>query len=265
MWQPWTLHGVARFAGAGWGRLLLVQFVFAALAATATAWFLYVAWFPTLHQAVRRLPARSEIRAGELDWTGTSPQLLAEGTYLALVVDLDHAGGVRSPAEVQVEFGRKTVRIISLFGYAEFGYPRGWIIAFNRPELQPWWGAWEPPILWFAAGAVIVGLMTSWMLLAALYSFPASLVAFFANRASNLRASWKLAGAALMPGAALITVALFLYGWGMIDLVGFLTLTAVHLVVGWIYVGLSPLFLPKLGPGVGARGNPFVRRVNGGG
>src|ERR1051325_2857944 len=109
-WQPLTPRGVAAFADAPLRRLLVVQFVFAILAAAAIVWFLTVAWFPAITSAIRQLPERGEIRAGSLDWTAESPQALADNHFLALMVDLDHTGSIRSPAHVQVEFGRREAR-----------------------------------------------------------------------------------------------------------------------------------------------------------
>ena len=90
-WQPLTPRGVAAFAEAPWRRLLLVQFVFAILAAAAVVWFLSVAWFPAVTAAIRRLPDRGEIRAGSLNWNADSPQSLAENHFLALMLEKDLA------------------------------------------------------------------------------------------------------------------------------------------------------------------------------
>ena len=95
-------------------------------------------------KAIEQLPDEGEIHFGNMDWRGESPQLLAEGTFLAFSVDLEHAGDQRSPAHVQLEFGRETFRLQSLLGYTEARYPAKWMVAFNRKELKPWWGAWQP-------------------------------------------------------------------------------------------------------------------------
>ena len=262
-WQPLTPRGVSAFARAPLTRLLLVQGVFAALTGAVVVWFLHVAWFPTIREAIRQLAAHGDIRAGQLNWAGASPHRLAEGGFLALTVDLNHEGRARSPAHVQVEFGRDDVRFLSLFGYTACAYPKNWIVAFNRSELEPWWGAWEPPIGWITLGLVMAGLMVSWMLLATLYSPAAWLTGFFANRNLSFGASWRIAGAALMPGALLMLVAMVLYGWGMLDLVKFGVISATHVVVGWIYLVVSPLFTPILSPRSVARENPFAVPANG--
>jgi len=54
---------------------------------------------------------------------------------LAFMVDPNHSGQIHSPADVQIEFGRESVRIISLLGYTEQDYPRDWIVSFNRTDL----------------------------------------------------------------------------------------------------------------------------------
>ena len=72
-WQPLTVRGVAAFARASLGRLLLVQFIVALLAAGTVVWFLHKAWFPTIGEAIRQLPPQGEIRSGRLDWQGPTP------------------------------------------------------------------------------------------------------------------------------------------------------------------------------------------------
>src|SRR5215207_622814 len=146
-WQPLTPRGISAFAYASWGRLVGVQLIFALLAAGAVLWVLHTAWFPTIVQSILRLPDRGEIRSGRLNWAADSPQRLAEGRFLSLAVDLKHEGQVRSPAHVQVEFGLSDWKAYSLFGFRQYAYPKGVIVAFNRRELDPWWGAWSPVIL----------------------------------------------------------------------------------------------------------------------
>lgn len=253
-WQPLTPLGVAQFARAPVWRLLVVQLIFALVAAGAAAWLLDTAWFPPIQQAIRHLPERGEIRSGRLNWSGESPQLLAQNYFLALAVDLDHSGAVRSPAHVQVEFGRESVRFFSLLGYAGFPYRPDRIMAFNRPELEPWWGAWQTPILWITIGVVLVWCLVIWTLLATVYCLPVWLIGFFANRQLTFRGSWKLSGAALMPGALVMIASMILYGLGSLDLVQLAAAAAAHFAIGWIYLFWAPFRVTKL---PSAPKNPF--------
>lgn len=257
-WQPLTPQGVAAFAEATLGRLLLVQAVFALMAAGAVIWFLHSAWFPVIEQAIRKLPEQGEVRGGRLNWMGDSPVVLAEGPLLAVAVDLEHEGSARSPAHVQLEFGRNDFQVFSILGYLPEAYPADKALAFNRPAMEPWWGAWAPALLGLAAAATIAGLMVVWAALATLYCGPVWLVGFYSDRALSLKASWRLAGAALMPGALFMTAAILCYGLGGMDLVKLAVAGALHLVIGWIYVFIGPLACARRLEKTAQKDNPFT-------
>jgi len=256
-WEPLTPRGVAAFARAKLGRLLLVQFIVALLAAAAVAWFFDDGCFPTISAAIQKLPADAEIRSGRLDWHGDPSQLLAEGKFLAFDVDLNHSGQIHSTADVQIEFGKDSIRIFSLLpGYSEIVYVPDRVAPFNRTELEPLWGAWAAEILFLAAAAVMVGLLVSWWLLATIYFLPVWLLGFFANRDLNFRECWKLSGAALLPGALVMAAGVLLYDLGWLDLVSLGFVFAAHFALGWIYLFLSQLFLPRISD-TPQKGNPF--------
>ena len=256
-WEPITPRGVAAFARASFERLFVVQAVVALLGAAAMVWLLSSGVFPTINAAIGELPDSGEIHSGKLDWRDDSPMLLAEGRILALSVDLEHGGALRSPADFQLEFGRDSVRLFSLFGETELAYPPGYVIAANQPDARPAWGAWAPDILGLAAIGAFFGLMLTWAVLATLYFVPVWLVCLFSNRDINFRASWKLSGAALMPGAVLFSLSLAMYVLGRFTLVQLCFAFGMHLVVGWIYLFVSPMFLNRALPA--GKENPFVQ------
>jgi hypothetical protein len=260
-WQPLTPRGVVAFACAPLRRLLLVQFLFALLAAMALVWFLRTAWFPTIRQAVAQLPERGDLNSGKLNWYENSPQLLAEGHFLAFVVDTNHTGALRSPAQIQVEFGRDDIFFYSLAGYRAWPYPTEWKVGFNRAELQPWWGAWEPPMQWLAFAGMLFWCMASWWLLATVYFLPVWFGGFFANRDLNFRQCWKLAGAALMPGALMMIMAIIVYGLGVLDLVQLAAAVGAHLIVSWVYLVWSVWTAPKLLASAAPPANPFADKA----
>ncbi|MBP9903637.1 MAG: hypothetical protein KBH45_19445 [Verrucomicrobia bacterium] len=256
-WEPLTPLGVAAFARAPLRRLLLVQCIVALVVGVTVAWLLRDAYFPTIGAAIAQLPAAGEIRSGKMDWRGESPRLLAEGTFLAFTVDLEHAGEIRSPAQIQIEFGKTNLLLHSLLGYTEVGYPKGWIIAVNRTELSPLWGAWRPWLLVGSVGGVAVYLLASWWVLATIYCGPVWLIGFFANRDLGWRASWRLANAALLPGAFVMILGLSFYDLGALDLVRLAFVFVAHLVVGWIYIGVGLFFVPRLADLTRPTANPF--------
>ncbi|MCX8091315.1 MAG: hypothetical protein N3I86_10380 [Verrucomicrobiae bacterium] len=256
-WQPLTPRGVAAFARAGTGRLWLVQTLVALGAAGAITWFVATAWCPTIEAAIERLPDSGEIRDGQLFWPGASPMRLAEGTFLALNVDPDHTGALRSPADVEVEFGRSSIVFRSLLGEAELVYPPRGAFAFSQPALKPWWGAWKPAALAGVAAGTFLALFVCWQLLATLYAPVAWLIAFYADRELTFTGSWRLAGAALMPGALWMTLATVLYGAGAMDLLRWLVAFGSHLPIGWAYLVLGALAAPRCADALKRR-NPFA-------
>jgi hypothetical protein len=257
-WQPFTRRGIASFARARLGRLLGLQLVMALAAAGTMAWFVQTAWCPIITAAIGRMPERGEIHGGQLDWRGAPHEVLAENRFLALTVDLEHTGEARSPAHLQLELGKSDIQIQSLLGFSRMQYRRAWVVPLNRVELVPWWGAWRPPLLALLVAGTTALLMLNWALVASLYFLPAWLVGFFANRDLSLAGGWRLCGAALMPGALLMSVGTVLYRWGTLEVIGLIVAAALHLVVGWVYVLASVLCIEKH-PAVATRlGNPFT-------
>ena len=96
-------------------------------------------------------------------------------------------------------------------------------------------------------------------LLATIYLLPVKALGFFTNRDLNLRQSWRLAGAALMPGVLLMASAILFYDFGFLDLISLGFIFAAHFILGWIYLFLSLLFVPRL-PTAPSKGNPFAPR-----
>jgi hypothetical protein len=258
-WEPLTPRGVAAFAHAKSSRLFLVQFTVALLAAISAVCFLHNGCFPTIRAAIQNLPDAGKISSGKLDWHGDPSQMLAEGKFIAFDVDLNHSGQINSTADLQFEFGKESVRDFSLLGYAEFFYPPDRFAPFNRTELEPLWGAWAAEILFIAATATVVALLLSWWILATIYFLPVWILGFFTNRNLNLRASWKLSGAALMPGALLMVGGIFFYSFGTLDLVQLGFIFGAHFVLGWIYLFVSLFFLPRISDAK-PKANPFKPR-----
>ncbi len=256
-WEPLTPRGVAAFATASTRRVWLAQLIVAVLAAATVVWFLHTDWFPIFGAAVQKLPAQGEIRNGKLAWRGDSPSLLAGDRSLSLVVDLNHDADLGHDADVCVELGQRELRVFSLLGFVTWRYPAGAVVSLNRLEAEAWWGAWRPVLLAGAGLGVVLVLAVSWLALATVYCVPAWLVAFFANRQLSLAGAWRLASAVLMPGALFMIGAIVLYNAGGLDVVRLCLCAGLHLVIGWIYIGVTPLFLPSETTARAAKSNPF--------
>ncbi len=257
-WQPLTPRGVAAFAPATFARLFLAQFAAAALVALAVVWFLHAEWFPVVRAAIGKLPADSLIQGGTLRWPAATPAPLAENRLLSLVVDAADAGETGRSADVTVVLHKNYFKICSLAGCWRVAYPPAWRVGLNRPELEPWWGAWHWPVLAVVALLVMVALLAGWCLLATIYFPFAKLAGFFADRELTWAGSWRLAGAALLPGAFLNIAGLFFYSIHALDLIHLGLIYLLHIVCGWVFIAASPFFLPKESALAAASPNPFV-------
>ena len=266
-WQPITFRGVAAFAEAKLGRLLLVQFVVALLTAVAVGWFLSIHWFPSVRKAIRQLPDTGVIRAGQITTPRDSTAPLVETRYLCIAVDAADSGVASSLADLRVEFHRTNYAICGFAGCVKRAYPSDTTMQFNRSEVESWWGAWQPMLFGMAGLIVVGGLFASWLLLATIYFPIAWVIAYFKDRRITAPGAWKLASAALLPGALLVCVGIVLYGLGIADLLRLLVLWLAHFVVGWVYLVLAPFRLPPVaakaapnpfGDGKPAAPNPFA-------
>jgi hypothetical protein len=256
-WLPFSFGSVADLATALPGQLLRVQLIVGSFVAGSVAWFVATGWFPVVDVAVAQLPEQSAIRARELEWLGPAPARLAENAFLSLVVDPQGAAALVTTADLRVELGRNELRLRSLFGYLAVDYPAGYRIALGRTEGEAWWGAWRTPLVALVGLGTLVGLCLLWGAVGAVYSVPVRLLAFYANRMSGGLVCWRLGIASLLPGAVLFGAAVLLYGLERLHLVGLLFAWLLHLVVGWLYVGLAPFWLPRSPAHPVLPGNPF--------
>ena len=255
-WQPFTPRGVAAFAHATLTRTVLVQLAVALLVAFSLLWFLRVAWSPVITEAIQHLPEAGLIQRGELIFTGESLERLAENKRLALVVDLASTRQAGHIADLEILFEKNRVVLRGPLGSWWQPYDARYNFSFNRAELGPWWGAWQWPILALVVLATVVSLFVMWWSLALFYTPLVKLIAFFADRAVTWRGAWRLSAAALLPGAALVALALVLHGFGAVDLLGFALLYALHLLAGLIFNCTSSFFLPKFSE-IASLKNPF--------
>src|SRR5437899_716920 len=99
-------------------------------------------------------------------------------------------------------FSSSLHRSVALRGHRRLlsDYPSGWIIEFNRTELEPRWAAWEPILMGAAAVAALLGLLVIWAALSFVYSIVAWIIAKIRKRLLSWPGSWAMCAAAIMPG-----------------------------------------------------------------
>ena len=256
-WQPITFRGVAAFAQARLGRLLIVQLIVAALVSGSLCWFLASVAFPTARAALHRLPETGAIVNGRLDVPVSTNQTLVENRFFAVIFHPDADTPISSLSDVRLELRQTNFALCSGGACWSRPYPSERVLPLNRAELEPAWGAWQPMFFAIAALGSFLWVLVLWLVLASLY-FPIPwLVAYFTDRRLRGAGAWKLSAAALLPGALLTVMGLVLYGLGLIKLVQFTLLWAVHLPLGWVYLMCAPRRLPRVKEEASRPRDPF--------
>jgi hypothetical protein len=260
-WQPFTFRGVVALALGPLGRLARVQLLAAFWVVGSLSWFIGAQWWPVVDQAGEELPDQAGIRRQTLVWHGPVSARLAENPFLAITVNLEGTSARTSTSDLQLELVRDGLRLHSLLGYLYVPYPRGYVVQLDRTPFQAWWGAWRWPLLALIALASLLLVLAVWHLLGLCYSTYVWLFSFYADRAATPMACWKLASAAQLPSSVLLGASIFLYGMHRLDLVGLMLAAALLLAIGWVYLLISPFWLP-LAPAASPRNrNPFRKKV----
>jgi len=249
---------VAAFAQTRWRRLFLAQAAVALLFAASAVWFAGHCYAPVVTQEIQKMPKGASLTRGQL--AGLSGVQVSGTKFLSIAITTDDSAELDQSADLQIALRRDHVEISSILssalGSLEFGYGRQSALDLSRTHLEPWWGAWRPVVLVAAGLAVAVGLILLWAVLAWVYAPAAKLAAWFFDRRLSWPGAWRLACAALLPGAVLLAPGLVLYGGQMVDVFGLGYFGTVHLLVGWVYLVAAPAFAPRLA-GVPTKRNPF--------
>ncbi|MGD0410764.1 MAG: hypothetical protein ABSC18_03610 [Verrucomicrobiota bacterium] len=256
-WQPCTFGGVAAFAQAPWRRLFLAQVLFALLFAADAVWFLGHCYAPVITEEIQKMPEGASLAGGQL---AGIQGVQSETKFLSIAVATGEDAELDQSADLQIVLRRDHVDVSSILssalGSLQFGYGSQAALDLSRSHLEPWWGAWRPVVLVAAGLAVAVCLLLLWAALAWIYAPAAKLSAWFCDRQLTWPGAWRLACAALLPGAALLALGLVLYGLQMTDVFGLGYFGTVHLLVGWIYVLAAPAFAPRFSS-ANINRNPF--------
>jgi hypothetical protein len=257
-WQPLTFGGVAAFADARLGRLLAAELVAAIMVAASVVWFLHRAYCPVILRAIQEMPETARVADGALQ--GVPGTLIAESRFLAIAATPQPGREIGQDADLQIQLRQNDLCAGSVFWPdwgLDFSYGRGTALNLARSNLEPWWSAWQPVLLTATGAAAVLFLLLVWAVLAAIYMAPAKFIAWFADRYLPWGGAWRLASAALLPGAMVVTGAVILYGWSVIDLVGLSFFGAVQVVIGWVYLVGGSCKVTRLFPAHSNR-NPFT-------
>ena len=236
-----TFGGVARFAVASRWRLLMVELVSALMVAATVVWFVQQAWVPVIDKSIRQMPPTGEIRAARLAWPNGAV-LQQEGPFMRIDVRPGGFANVVESADLVLAFDASRLQVGSSLGLGLLTLPYPTILPFNKTELEPWWGARSHMVLAGLGLLVVLTLLFAWSALGLLYTFPAKV---FSVNWVDWAGARKIAVAAQLPGALVMSIGIVFYGLKQLDLVALLVVWGVHLVLPWMYLMFSPILAPK--------------------
>ncbi len=261
-WQPLTGAGLAAFGQASLARLAAFQLASATGIALLLVVSLRLCWFPVIDQGLTQLPEAAPLAAGHLQWPGTNSVRLAENPWLGLVVMPVAPSPEDAPgqtADLQLEILPRGLRLDGVFGHLEQAYPPEWKLDLGRIPATATWNAWRRPISIIVGTGTALFLLISWWSLATAYLIPAWIFARIVGRSLSAGSIWKMAGAALLVGAAVGAGGLAAYACGMIRLPGILVSQILHIPVGWIWLAWGILSSDSSPAAKAAQSNPFAR------
>ncbi len=249
---PLTLGGVAAFASAGLAKRALVCAAWATACATICLWSINRTWVPAIEAAIGALPEKAAIRAGRMVFPDSNPRVLANNRFLTVVANPSSDLTVDRSSDIQVEIGISEMRFRSFMGWLHCPYPSALELDLSGDSVLPWWQAWKPSVLTGLGLFLSVSVLVSWSFLATLHTPPAALFARLLGRQAAWPQLWWLAFGSMMPGGALMSLALVAYAMLQIGMLHLCVLWVCQWLVGWLYLLGGIFCLPKM------RRSPFA-------
>ena len=257
---PLTFSGIVAFSARSTSWLLLSWVCIAAFAATSTVGFLHSRWIPIIEKTAESLPSTSMLEGGRIDPLPTESPIQNQNGFLSVVVSglTQSHGNLTSDFQITIE--PTEIRFSSLFGSVARAYPADATVDLAPAFLKPWWKSRKPLVTVGAFASLMTSLLATWTLLATIYFLPILFLTYCTHRRIGLGKTWRLAGSILIPGALIMTLAIILYGFQLLSILGLMAATALHLIVAWIYAIGSIRAIPRRSPSfpsVPVKGNPF--------
>ena len=254
---PLTFSGAAAFSQRPAFWLLLVWISLAHLASGAVLWFFHLRWIPVLEESAKSFPKNLSIRTGRLHSLPPNFVLCKQNRFLSLTMRSDPEPAGDMMADFQLILSRKKILLKSWFGSLSLSYPDRQSISLAPDQITPWWDARKALFTVAAFVFLALGLLALWACLATCCCLPIAVVSLFAGWRIGLWASWRLAGSAAIPGVAIMTTSIFLYGLHLLRLPGLLLAAGLCFFAGGVYALGSIARLPRSRQS-SARQNPFA-------
>lgn len=254
---PLTFGGVAAFAQKSGRWFLVVWLITSLLSAGTCLHFLQSRWIPVVESTLNILPENLLLSGGIMSALPNPATLERDNGFLSVVLAGSDESQGNMTADLQITVASDGLRLHSLLGYLTLPYPPDLELRLAPTNVNPWWNSRKT--LFSAAFFVIVsvGLLLTWTALASVYYLPLTVALFFADRSVQMGKTWRLAGSLLIPGALMMSLAILLYTFHLLSLLGLLLTAILHIVIAWIYGIACVKYVPRHNPASPPTPNPF--------
>lgn len=196
--------------------------------------------------AIERLPEQGAISNGKLQWFTNEPTILIETRSISIHVNPTDEEPIADGADLQVVFCKEKLLLRSLLGWLSVKYSESFNLPLNLKELWTTWGAYKNAIITAVLLITVCFLPLVWMTLGLIYKIPVALISKILKRKFELSGIFRISVMSQMLPAIIMCVGILLYAYGRIDLTTLLIIFANHIPFAWIYLIITPFYLPKI-------------------
>jgi len=161
-------------------------------------------------------------------------------------------------SHIAVKFEGADVQICSILGCKKLAYPADLRTPVGRLDLQARWDAWQPIVTAGAALGTMIVLLAFWLLLGFVSSLVVWPLAWIRKKDLAWFGAWRVGSLSLSIGTLFAVLALWAYGFGLLDLLQFLIAALLQFLIWMVSLAFAFCALPARAPSPVAPGNPFA-------
>lgn len=244
--HPLTPRGIATYATADRIFFTFTLALFAIICSVAVCIMMKRCLIQPINAAVERLPQQGCIANGRLEWFTNETTILIETRSLSIHVNPTDEEPIADGADLQIVFAKDKLLLRSLLGWLAIPYPKMFYFPLNLKELWTSWGAYKNSIIPAVFVISVFSLLLVWWMLAWIYSIPVSLIANILKRKVDAVGVFRISVMSQMLAAGIMAAGIVFYAYARIDLTTLCIIFAIHLPFAWIYLAITPFFLPKI-------------------
>ncbi|MCX7872708.1 MAG: hypothetical protein N2487_05430 [Verrucomicrobiae bacterium] len=244
--HPLTPNGISAYANVSFAYTAYTILVFAIICSVSICWMFSRCLIVPLNLGVERLPEKGGISNGRLQWFTNETTVLIETRTLSIHVNPTDEEPIADGADLQIVFEKDRLLLRSLFGWLPIPYPKTLNFPLNLKDLWTSWGAYKNAIIPLVFIFSACFLVVVWGGLAWIYSIPIALLVKIIKAKTSSAGIFRISLMSQMLSALIMSAGVIFYTLARIDLTTLCIIFAIHIPFAWIYLLITPFYLPKI-------------------